>query len=100
MAGRPSPARPRRGCTAISCARATGPPIDGWPIEQRSKSDLGLASRTLRLPAVQVADYIAAHRPFNHPPELAPTPPLMDIRKLQRAIVDGLEDVKAQDIVV
>ena len=24
----------------------------------------------------------------------------MDIRKLQRAIVDGLEDVKAQDIVV
>ena len=36
---------------------------------------------------------------INHP-ELAPTPPLMDIRKLQRAIVDGLEDVKAQDIVV
>ncbi|HET7862908.1 MAG TPA: ribosome silencing factor [Burkholderiaceae bacterium] len=34
------------------------------------------------------------------PPELAPTPPLRDIRKLQRAIVDGLEDVKAQDIVV
>jgi ribosome-associated protein len=24
----------------------------------------------------------------------------MDIRKLQRAIVDGLEDVKAQDILV
>ncbi|MEY4767176.1 MAG: hypothetical protein RI907_3849, partial [Pseudomonadota bacterium] len=48
--------------------------IDGGPIEQRSKFDLGRTSCTPRLPAVQVADYIAAHRPFNHP-ELAPTPP-------------------------
>src|SRR5207237_5827159 len=37
---------------------------------------------------------------FTPAPERTKRPIPMDIRKLQRAIVDGLEDVKAQDIQV
>ena len=46
-----------------------------------------------------VARYIEAHHLYQRPSGLTREPTL-DIRKLQRAIVDGLEDVKAQNIVV
>nr|WP_307726766.1 nicotinate-nucleotide adenylyltransferase [uncultured Caldimonas sp.] len=47
-----------------------------------------------------VARYIAQHRLYQPQQPSTETPTSMDIRKLQRAIVDGLEDVKAQDIQV
>lgn len=47
-----------------------------------------------------VARYIAQHRLYQPQHTSTETPISMDIRKLQRAIVDGLEDVKAQDIQV
>lgn len=67
--------------TAIRARAAAGQPIDA-------------------LVPLPVARYIAQHRLYQAQHPSTETPTSMDIRKLQRAIVDGLEDVKAQDIQV
>ncbi|MEY4140449.1 MAG: hypothetical protein RLZZ371_2631, partial [Pseudomonadota bacterium] len=55
------------------------------PVKAAAKSALPAAAKTAKKPVTKVATAGAEKK---------------DVQKLQRAIVDGLEDVKAQDIVV
>ena len=90
------------------------PMLDISATDIRTRVARGLPIDSLVPP--EVARYIKMHALYRNSDEFAPTfaslsaprggaspasggrAPVMDIRKLQRAIVDGLEDVKAHDI--
>ena len=81
------------GAHGVRQLRLPALPHSSTDIRARVAAGRGIA----RLVPAAVARYIADHHLYANP-SMSETAAKKDVQKLQRAIVDGLEDVKGQDI--
>ena len=87
------PGLPLAGARGVRHLRLPALPHSSTDIRARVAAGRGIA----RLVPAAVARYIADHHLYSSH-SMSETAAKKDLQKLQRAIVDGLEDIKAQDI--